>query len=165
MTITDTRRTAVVVASNGPLFDHLVESSGLRVIGVSSTAVLGEKLVSLTHPDVIVVENELPGEQGIESLGHLRHASPDSEVVLVVSDDLVEIDRGRTGAYAVLPKSRLSDLAPLLKTLESRIGDSRRVARTRTERRSDTNRRVMQDWSKVGWEKRDGTDRRLAARA
>jgi len=163
MTITDTRRTAAIVASNGPLFDHLVESAGLRVVGVSSTAVLGEKLVLLTQPDVIVVENELPGEMGIESLGYLRHASPESEVVLVVSGELVELDSGRTDTYAVLPKSRLADLAPLLKTLGSRIGD-RRVARTRAERRSEFDRRLIQDWSKVGWEKRVGIDRRLTIR-
>jgi len=64
MTNTDARKTAVIVAGNGRLFDHLVESCGLTVVGVASTAVLGEKLASLTKPDVIVVENELPGMSG-----------------------------------------------------------------------------------------------------
>lgn len=164
MTNTDTTRTAVIVATNGTLFDHVVESAGLRVVGVSPTAVLGEKLVSITEPDVIVVENELPGEQGIESLGHLRKASPKSEVVLVVPDDLVEVESGLADAYAVLPKGRLCDLEPLLRTLNSRIGDHR-VAGNGTDRRSGVDRRVIQDWSKVGWEKRDGSDRRLAATA
>ena len=78
MTIADARKTAVIVAGNGRLFDHLVESCGLSVAGVASTAVLGEKLVSLTKPDVVLVDNELPGMSGIESLGYLRQASPNS---------------------------------------------------------------------------------------
>ncbi len=162
MTTTDDRRTAAIVATHGSMFDRMVESAGLRVVGVSTTAVLGEKLVSLTHPDVIVVENELPGEQGIESLGHLLHASPESELVLVVPDELVDVDSGRSEAFAVLPRSRLADLPPLLGSLRSRISDGRQVLRTRIERRSGMDRRVRQDWSKVGWEKRDGCDRRSA---
>jgi len=162
MTITETRKTAVIVAGNGRLFDHLVESCGLSVVGVASTAVLGEKLVSLTKPDVIVVDNELPGMPGIDSLRYLRHAAPDSELVLVVPDDQVEIDSGSIGAYAVLPKSRLADLAPLLRTLESRIDTGRTAAHVRTERRSNKDRRMAQDWSKVGWEKRVGGDRRVS---
>jgi len=160
MTVTDSRRTAAIVATHGSLFDHLVEAAGLRVVGVSTTAVLGEKLVSLTHPDVIVLENELPGEQGIDSLGYLRHASPESEVILVVPDGLVDIDLARADAFAVLPKSRLGELAPLLETLNSRMDDRRMEVRTRTERRSGHDRRVHQDWSKVGWDKRRRTGRR-----
>jgi len=162
MTIADARKTAVIVAGNGRLFDHLVESCGLSVAGVASTAVLGEKLVSLTKPDVVLVDNELPGMSGIESLGYLRQASPNSEVVLVVPDEQIEIDSGSIGAYAVLPKSRLADLAPLLRTLESRIDTGRNAARVRTERRSNKDRRVAQDWSRVGWDKRAGGDRRVS---
>jgi len=163
MTITDSRRTAAIVATHGSLFDHLVEAAGLRVVGVSSTAVLGEKLVSLTHPDVIVLENELPGEQGIDSLGYLRHASPGSEVILVVPDGLVDVDLARADTFAVLPKSRLADLAPLLEALDSRMDGRRVAARARTERRSGNDRREHQDWSKIGWDKRRSTDRRQSA--
>jgi len=163
MTITDDRRTAAIVATNGSLFDRIVESAGLRVVGVSPSVVIGEKLVSLTHPDVIVVENELPGEQGIESLGQLLRASPGSDLILVVPDELVDVDSGRTDAYAILPKSRLVDLPHLLGALDSRIGNGRIAVRTRTERRSGLDRRICQDWSKVGWEKRGDCDRRLVS--
>ena len=83
-------------------------------------------------------------------------------MVLVVPDEQIEIDSGSIGAYAVLPKSRLADLAPLLRTLESRIDTGRNAARVRTERRSNKDRRVAQDWSRVGWDKRAGGDRRVS---
>ncbi len=161
----NTGLTAAIVATHGTMFDRLVASAGFHVVAVARTAVLGEGLIAITRPDVVVVENELPGEQGIEALHYLRRASPESDFVLVVADELVEIDSGRTDAYAVLARSRLVELPDLLGVLGDRLSDDQGRFRVRTERRSGQDRRCRQDWSKVGWDKRRGTERRVVAKA
>ncbi len=158
-----TARTAVIVATHGSMLDHLVSAAGFDVVGVARTAVLGEHLVAIARPDVVVVENELSGEQGIEALSHLRRSSPESDFVLIVADEPVAIESGRTDAYAVLTRSRLVELPGLLGVLADRLNDDEGRFRVRTERRSGDDRRCRQDWSKVGWEKRRGAERRVVA--
>lgn len=161
--MTETRRTAAIIATHGRFFDHLVESAGFDVVGVAETATFGKALIDLTGPTVVLVENELLGEQGLHALTDLRTAAPNSEFVLVVADEPVAVSSSHPDAYAVVKRSQLPELPDLLSTLASRLHEPRGWSGDRVERRSSRDRRRHQDWSKVGWERRKSQRRQEPA--
>jgi len=152
--MTETRRTAAIIATHGGFFNQLVESAGFDVVGVAETAAFGKALIDLTGPTVVLVENELLGEQGLHALTDLRSSAPNAEFVLVGADEPVAISSGHPDAYAVLTRSRVGELPDLLATLAARLHEPREWSGDRVERRSGRDRRRHQDWSKVGWERR-----------
>ncbi len=151
-------RSAVVVALNVDLIESLVASAGYAVVGAANSAVNGERL--LAHwvekgrvPDVVVVENDLVGPSGWESIPNLRAASPTTQVLLVVNEDWTPRDLGSSGAFAVVTRSRLSELVTELDGVDRWIADQA-VTTIANDRRHGRDRRVHQDWGKVGWERR-----------
>jgi len=151
-------RQAVVIGSNVDVLEPIVESAGYEVVGASSTAVNGEML--LKHcvmrgraPDVVVVENDLVGPSGWDSIPHLRATSPTTQVLLVVNEDWTPRDLGSCGAFAVVTRSRLDELVTELDGVDQWIADQA-VSTIRDDRRTGRDRRLHQDWNKVGWERR-----------
>jgi CheY-like chemotaxis protein len=154
----------VVVAVHPELFEPLITQAGYEIAGVSHVAVNGERLAAHLRPDVIVVENELPGVQGWEALGHLKAASPRSQILLVVAEEWQPSDLGSIDAFAVVTRRHLEVLVGQLTDLDEWIADQTRVGVDVRERRH-RDRRRRQDWSKVGFEKRLADDRRVAVPA
>jgi len=131
-------RTAVVIATNIDVIELMVTSAGYAVVGAAVSAVNGETL--LQHlvrkdraPDVVVVENDLVGPTGWDAIPGLRAASPATQVLLVVNENWTPRDSGPSGAFAVVSRSRLSELVTELDGVD---------------------RRLHQDWSKLGRERR-----------
>ena len=151
-------RDAVVIATNVEVIETLVASAGYTVVGASESAVNGEMLLSHLArkdraPAVVVVENDLVGPTGWDSIPDLRAASPTTQIVLVVNEDWTPRDLGSSGAFAVVTRSRLGELVTELDGVDRWIADQA-VSAFGNERRHGRDRRVHQDWNKVGWERR-----------
>ncbi|MDW3219362.1 MAG: hypothetical protein R8F63_12200 [Acidimicrobiales bacterium] len=147
-------RTAVIVATQVDLLEQLVVDAGYTVVGAAQTGVNGERLVSHFAPDVVVVEHDLVGPTGLESIGGLRAANPATHVLLVVNDEWQPRDLASAGAYAVVTMNRLGELAAELDDLGAWIATHADETAAETDRRMGRDRRVHQDWAKVGWERR-----------
>ena len=76
-------------------------------------------LLAAEHaPDAIVLDNRMPGGDGIEVLPDLRRTCPDAMIVLHSSDDTIDLldEAVRLGADGVVAKGRpLDELAALLR--------------------------------------------------
>ncbi len=161
----DVNRTAVIVAGDLDILELLVESAGYSVAGVASMGVNGERIVEHVQPDVIVVENELTGEQGWQLLDRFRALSPASKVVLVVADGWTPGEVGAIGAFAVLARSNVGSIVEILHDLDTWIDVHVVDGTVQSDRRTGRERRLHQDWTKVGWERRGGTRRTLEVSA
>ncbi len=159
--MSDENRTAVIVAGNLDMLEPLVESAGYFVAGVACTGVNGERMIEYVRPDVIVIENELAGEQGWQLLARFHDLSPASKVVLVVADGWAPTELGAVGAFAVLARSGVGSIVEILHDLDTWIDLHVADGTVQSDRRSGRDRRLHQDWTKVGWERRDGLRRTL----
>ncbi|GJM37123.1 MAG: hypothetical protein DHS20C19_04900 [Acidimicrobiales bacterium] len=154
-------RSAVIVATQIDLLEQLVVDAGYTVVGAAETGVNGERLVGHFAPDVVVVEHDLVGPSGLESIVGLRAAHPATRVLLVVNDEWQPRDLASAGAFAVVTMNRLGELAHELEDLGDWISAHATETATDTDRRIGRDRRVHQDWTKVGWERRS-VERRAA---
>ena len=154
-----TDRTAVIIATGAELLEPLVTAAGYEVVGVSDSGVNGERLAAHFQPDVLVVENDLRGDPGWFVIPRLREVSADSKVLLVVTEDWSPRDIGSSGAFAVITRNRLGQLVEELTDLDAWIRAVQASAPGEGERRTGRDRRVHQDWTKVGWERREAARR------
>ena len=77
----------------------------------------GLLLAAEHQPEAIVLDNRMPGGNGIEALEAIRGACPDAIIVMHTSDDSTDIRLAaeRLGADAVVSKGRpLDELASLI---------------------------------------------------
>jgi two-component system nitrate/nitrite response regulator NarL len=79
----------------------------LRVVGEASDASEASRVVTLGRPDVILLDNHLPGVRGVDAVEALRSAVPQVRVVmLTVSEDAADLGAAlRAGASGYLLKS------------------------------------------------------------
>ena len=145
-------RTAVIVAGDLELLESLVQQAGYDVVGAAENGVSCEQMLSFVHPDVIVVENELIGQPGWQLVPRFVELSPTSKVVLLVADGWTSDE---VGAFAVVPRSNAVALVEILGDLDTWIAAHLAQGTVESDRRTGRDRRVSQDWSKVGWERRD----------
>ncbi|AVO41453.1 response regulator [Simplicispira suum] len=85
---------------------------GLRVVGEAGDAAEALRLVPVLQPQVILLDNHLPGVLGIDAVRGLRAASPASHVLmLTVSEDAQDLATAlRNGAQGYLLKTIEGDL-------------------------------------------------------
>lgn len=152
--VTGTPRRAVIIASRIDVLESLVHAAGHEVVGAAETALNGEHLLRLLRPDVVIVENDLVGPNGWEAIPGLNAASPATRVLLVVTDTWNPRDMGTTGAFAVVSAGRLGDLVGELERAAASIVAQAGIDVERRDRRTGSDRRLHQDWTKVGWERR-----------
>lgn len=158
-------RSAVLVATNVEMLEALVIAAGYEVLAAAVSGVNGEALLRQLEsrgrgPDVIVVEHDLVGPSGRDAIPGLRAASPAAKVLLVVNEEWTPRDLGSSGAFAVVTRSRLGELVTELDGVDRWIA-GHGPGTVDTDRRTGRDRRIRQDWSKVGWERRT-TERRAA---
>ena len=66
----------------------LGQDAGLHVVGEAGDAAEALRLVPTLQPDVILLDNHLPGVMGVDAIRGLREVSPRSRVLmLTVSED------------------------------------------------------------------------------
>ena len=90
----------------------LGQDAGLHVVGEAGDAAEALRLVPTLQPDVILLDNHLPGVMGVDAIRGLREVSPRSRVLmLTVSEDSQDLAAAlRNGAQGYLLKTIDGDL-------------------------------------------------------
>jgi two-component system nitrate/nitrite response regulator NarL len=90
----------------------LEQDPGLRVVGEAADAVQALRLAPTLLPDVVLLDNHLPGVSGIDAVKDLRKLAPQSRVLmLTVSEDAQDLATAlRNGAQGYLLKTIDGDL-------------------------------------------------------
>ena len=85
----------------------LAQQPDLKVVGEAADAGQALRLVPELRPDVILLDNHLPGVTGIDAIAGLREASPNSRILmLTVSEDGQDLAAAlRKGAQGYLLKT------------------------------------------------------------
>ncbi len=121
---------SILVIDDNPQMREIVTTvlrgAGIRRVGASSTAVRGLELVKTAHPDVIYVDYEMPGMNGLDFVSEVRAlGTPDRftpVIMLTGHSDLKRItaarDRGVTEFVAkpVLVRTILQRLQSVILT-------------------------------------------------
>ncbi|MFZ4054655.1 MAG: response regulator [Polynucleobacter sp.] len=96
------RRGLISLLSQAPDFD---------VIGEAGDAVGALRICESLHPDVVLLDNHLPGASGIQSLPDIFRAAPDVTVImLTVSEDEADLIQAlQNGAQGYLLKTSEKD--------------------------------------------------------
>src|SRR5256885_1951799 len=103
----------------------------LRTVGEAANAVEGLEVARTTSPDVVLLDNEMPGMRGIELLPVLRRELPGSHIVMFTLSPAISDEARALGASAVVSKD--GGDATLLDTLrEVRRGDRSTTVRLAT---------------------------------
>ena len=94
------------------LIARIGQDEGLRVVGEAADAGQALRLAPGLRPDVILLDNHLPGVLGVDAIAGLREAAPGSRVVmLTVSEDGDDLATAlRHGAQGYLLKTIEGDL-------------------------------------------------------
>ena len=96
----------------------LERAEGFTVVGTATSGLQAEPLVARTQPDLVLLDLQLPGLDGISCLALLRERHPDATVVVLsgVEDEEI-IERALSGGAAALVKKSISpaDLPVLLR--------------------------------------------------
>jgi DNA-binding NarL/FixJ family response regulator len=91
----------------------LLESEGFEVIGEAGDGTSGVEAVESLHPDLVVLDVQLPDLSGFEVLERLRADGDATPVVLTSSRDAAsygdQVDT--SGAVGFIPKAELSGQA------------------------------------------------------
>ena len=90
----------------------LGQDPGLKVVGEAGDAAQAMRLAPALRPDVILLDNHLPGVTGVDAIRGLREVSPSSRVLmLTVSEDAQDLSMAlRNGAQGYLLKTIDGDL-------------------------------------------------------
>lgn len=89
----------------------LGEDPDLTVAGEAGDAGEALRLAAQLQPDVVLLDNHLPGVRGVDAVNGLRQAAPGAQVVmLTVSDDAADLGAAlRAGASGYLLKTCEAD--------------------------------------------------------
>ncbi|CAN7194699.1 response regulator [Acidovorax sp. LjRoot129] len=108
---------ALLVVDDHPLFRRglvalLEQHPGLQVIGEAGDAGEALRLAPQLRPQVILLDNHLPGVKGVDAICGLREVAPASRVLmLTVSEDAQDLAAAlRNGAQGYLLKTIEGDL-------------------------------------------------------
>jgi DNA-binding NarL/FixJ family response regulator len=102
--------------------------ASLRTVGEAANAMDGLKLARALRPELILLDNEMPGQRGIELLPALRAELPHSKVIMFTMSPSITDEAQALGASAVVQKD--GSEATLLETLRHvRRGDDATTVR------------------------------------
>jgi DNA-binding NarL/FixJ family response regulator len=87
----------------------------LRTVGEAATGEEGLELARTLSPDIILLDNEMPGKNGIELLPSFRHELPGTRIVMFTLSPAISDEARSLGASAVVSKD--GGDATLLETL------------------------------------------------
>jgi DNA-binding NarL/FixJ family response regulator len=85
----------------------LLHEAGFEVIGEVDMAVAALDLVSVTRPDVLVLDVNMPGLSGVDIVRDVQERSPDTAIIVVSAFDVDHLDELSSRVAAVLPKTDL----------------------------------------------------------
>lgn len=135
-----------------------VEQAGYELAGETASGRDTVELARYVRPDVIVIDNDLPWNPGIEWVKELHEEHPVTVILLIANDPSIRERAMEHGAFGVVYRSQLSELEGALRRAGQWLADP--DLRVDGERRTGKDRRWHQDWMKVTTERRSGIDRR-----
>src|SRR5690349_3181782 len=94
-------------------------------VEIAGTAAAGLAQLARIQPDVVVLDFQLPGMDGLAALATIRERDPDGRVVMVTGQGSVQlaVDAMKAGAADFLPKPLA--LADLKRVLDKLTGEGR----------------------------------------
>jgi DNA-binding NarL/FixJ family response regulator len=106
--------TSVLIVDDHPSFRAsarmLLEAEGLQVVGEAEDGMSALEVVELLHPDVVLLDVQLPDINGFEVAARLTENGRSPAIVLTSSRDIDDLGflAGRHGVRGFIPKSELS---------------------------------------------------------
>jgi two-component SAPR family response regulator len=85
----------------------LLNEAGYDVIGEVDMAVSALDLVSVTRPDLLVLDVNMPGLSGVDIVNDVQERSPGTAIIVVSAYDVDHLDSLSLQVAAVLPKTDL----------------------------------------------------------
>ena len=85
----------------------LLVDAGFDVIGEVDLAISALDLVSVTRPDLLVLDVNMPGLSGVDIVHDVNERSPGTAIIVVSAYDLDHLDELALGTAALLPKADL----------------------------------------------------------
>lgn len=90
---------------------QLLESQGYDVVGEAENGLEGLRLVAELHPQLVLLDVQLPDVDGFEVTERLRQLADPPDVVLISSRDDYSAAVAGTSARGFIPKDELSAAA------------------------------------------------------
>ncbi len=113
--------------------EFLEEESDLRVVGEGATGLHALELVRSLHPDVLLLDINMPGQSGIELMPYLLSKDPSLKIIILsgLSEEQYALTLLRNGAMAYLSKQGdPADIVSAIRTVATgrrfvtgRVGD------------------------------------------
>jgi DNA-binding NarL/FixJ family response regulator len=135
-----------------------VEQEGYRLAGQVGSGPDAISLAELIKPDLLVIDNDLHGQPGVEWVPELRETLPLAAILLIANDEHIRERAMEYGAFGVVYRTQLTELNGALQRARAWLDDPE--LHGTGERRTGKDRRQGQDWSRVTSERRRGGDRR-----
>ncbi len=119
------KRTNILLAADRDLIrrslhDPLASEGGWHICGESSTGPEAVKMAAKFHPEIVVLDAELPGLGGVEAAAQIKAARPETEVLILTDDENDALIRQvlSIGARGYLLKDEAGEkILPALKAL------------------------------------------------
>jgi DNA-binding NarL/FixJ family response regulator len=89
---------------------ELLEAEGFEVVGEAVDAASGIEATRTLHPDIVLLDVQLPDVDGIEASAQISAVNGETVIVLISACDPVDFSRALLESPAVgfIPKSELS---------------------------------------------------------
>lgn len=121
----DTR--TIVIVDDHPVFRRMLftalnTTSDLQCVATASTAAEGEALTERWRPDIVIMDIQMPGQDGLATTRRIRESSPDTMVAVVSAHGEREwiAKAAEAGASAFIAKNgSLPDMVDQLRRLSS----------------------------------------------
>lgn len=142
----------------------LARSAGFEVVAEIVFSVDAARQVSLSSPSLVLILHEQAGLTGLDAVQELRATEVElpPEIVLLTSDLSISPRAAELGAFGVALRTNPEMIERVLAEVRHLLETGER--RSPSDRRTGTERRAAQNWSKVTQERRSGTDRRKGLR-
>jgi DNA-binding NarL/FixJ family response regulator len=100
----------------------------MAVVGEAADGATALAAIAAAHPDVMVLDYEMPGMSGVDTLNALSGFRTELPVVMlsIHDNDAIKREAARAGAFAFVAKQETGD--QLLKAIRSAAGSARREA-------------------------------------
>jgi len=97
--------------------DLLADVPGLEIAGEAGDVLEAVELITALHPDVVILDINLPSGNGIEVLRRIKQLQPAPIVVMLTGLRTVEYRTACANAGADYFFEKTTDLAPLYRTM------------------------------------------------